>query len=969
MPNWAQLVEAVFVKYKLLCPGLHEDFDAFRKRHQSLSSDWLTEAMETMRPVLDQSTLASVIEELFDKVLSRLPKEVPEWKSDTSSDETRIAALEQKIQAEDNQRAKEHLEVKEWRESVSYWLAHGPWRGIITTNYDDCIERGWDEFRYYTGEQLRYRQQMPVSHRKDAEVFFARMKAGMQPPPLLKVHGSLAEEGRQEIVLGYRDFRKICAATPKLTQLMHTLLSGYSFLFYGSSLSDEDLLRWLEYLAEHLGPAMGPHFWFTYYDEKVGDRKGRFNTLLKKYNIYTVEFTNKDEIPLGLRQVSEAGWHLSTSVQGTKQGAPFKAMSIPFIKHGGWDVTVELCAMGIPGSHPDPNWSSTDKSRSNTEVHIGVPVSSDKQHDWEHAHLLGFRCGLGEEENFVGPNGMELWPGSPMDVVGPAVGVLVRAVPVMLPFAMCDYAWLCNPWGDEQVLTAANIYSVTKTLLERILRQHTDKTTTELWLPLFGGSVLTNEASLAPMLAAVGSALSSIGGYTTVAQGRTLRVKFFLLQSGRFPTELNTRLLSDIQTNTFSAREMLTAGAEGSFVLTCALVGPQGNVHIVKLFISEKGKGLEELTLSHLLDALSLFETHNDAQTRVRVHPPDSDPFDVDESTRRQPLLELGLHPGMVLRITYTPLPHAWLLKILNNELQCSPQRELLQDRALQSAVAYHQDAGLAYFSLLEMLLSWALRCLASTGSGVPSADELSFALHAARAATGAAGEVAQKCGSVTLPVNTPDPCKVLSSTSQELQTDLHACLQELQSIRGKHIRERLRRSPHEVELLAEFLSTQPEPQTGVDQLPIPILTDEPETLRLRASLLYARTRGEAQNQQELITSGEPLKSLTHRRYPFYTELLGVCAREAMRHYYPGGEDRMERALHQLKYWLDPSRVTAIAEGNKANVIADMTRRGQQYNSLLHELSHVRDQKRWDTRLQPFPMPGQAPLGRSGASV
>lgn len=137
-------------------------------------------------------------------------------------------------------------------------FANGPWPGLVTTNWDDCLERAAE-----SSPVAQRCGRLPVKTRREAASFYAELRAAHPPPPLLKLHGGFDGESRAEFVLGHADYRRVMTRELDVRAVMGHLAAEYSLLFYGTSLLDPDALSWLDEAHESLGPAIGPHFWLT----------------------------------------------------------------------------------------------------------------------------------------------------------------------------------------------------------------------------------------------------------------------------------------------------------------------------------------------------------------------------------------------------------------------------------------------------------------------------------------------------------------------------------------------------------------------------------------------------------------------------------------------------------------------------------------------------------------------------------
>lgn len=149
---------------------------------------------------------------------------------------------------------------------------------------------------------------IPRRYRKDVNLFYAEMKSGRRPPPLLKLHGDFTETGFKELVLSHADYRAIMVRDISMNELLRQIASEYSLLFLGTSLRDRDLLgildevsgtshelHWSAHISytkcciEGLGGGIGPHFWLTA-DELS---PARVQHLHINYNTYTIYFDPK----------------------------------------------------------------------------------------------------------------------------------------------------------------------------------------------------------------------------------------------------------------------------------------------------------------------------------------------------------------------------------------------------------------------------------------------------------------------------------------------------------------------------------------------------------------------------------------------------------------------------------------------------------------------------------------------------
>lgn len=183
----------------------------------------------------------------------------------------------------------------------------GPWPAVITTNWDNLLEEAWKAAEHRPLHRL-WGSSLTPYYRRDIERFHGAMKAGLRPL-LLKVHGDTSDQGTDEIVLSYRDYRSVIHGDGRLASLMGWLASEYSLLFYGQSMTDPDLLQFLAATHEGLGQGIGPHFWVT--ADKVASAMERF--LRERFNVHTIQLDATEErmaeaYEAWLAEVHAYGW-------------------------------------------------------------------------------------------------------------------------------------------------------------------------------------------------------------------------------------------------------------------------------------------------------------------------------------------------------------------------------------------------------------------------------------------------------------------------------------------------------------------------------------------------------------------------------------------------------------------------------------------------------------------------------------
>jgi len=104
-------------------------------------------------------------------------------------------------------------------------IAAMPFRGYLTTNYDNLLERAYVHVR---NRQIDW---ACSDENKRISVLIERN------PFLLKLHGDLSTPG--SIVLAHRDYARLLS-DKKYLDMLTSLLSNYTLLMFGYSLSDLD---------------------------------------------------------------------------------------------------------------------------------------------------------------------------------------------------------------------------------------------------------------------------------------------------------------------------------------------------------------------------------------------------------------------------------------------------------------------------------------------------------------------------------------------------------------------------------------------------------------------------------------------------------------------------------------------------------------------------------------------------------
>jgi hypothetical protein len=150
-------------------------------------------------------------------------------------------------------------------------LLTGPWPALLTTNWDLNLEWAWKHLNSLdeisSGLDVEYMRRLsallPVRYRSDVSQFFAEIRTELLPPRVFKLHGDFTDKGKKEFVADHADYRRLIVRDISSLSMLRYMSTTYSFLFYGYSLQDKDLLGILDEIVETLGIEAGPHFWIV----------------------------------------------------------------------------------------------------------------------------------------------------------------------------------------------------------------------------------------------------------------------------------------------------------------------------------------------------------------------------------------------------------------------------------------------------------------------------------------------------------------------------------------------------------------------------------------------------------------------------------------------------------------------------------------------------------------------------------
>lgn len=153
-------------------------------------------------------------------------------------------------------------------------LTRVPFAAYITTNYDTLLEDAWSEVN---------RSRLEVfTHEDQSEL---RDPFRNRRPFLVKVHGDI--HGPDSLVLGLQDFRKVIHENRAYSRFMEDVLSRFSLVFLGYSLSDPDVLNILDELVSVFDGVPGQHFALV---DEARMTKLRAGVFLRNYGIQVVTY-------------------------------------------------------------------------------------------------------------------------------------------------------------------------------------------------------------------------------------------------------------------------------------------------------------------------------------------------------------------------------------------------------------------------------------------------------------------------------------------------------------------------------------------------------------------------------------------------------------------------------------------------------------------------------------------------------
>lgn len=190
-------------------------------------------------------------------------------------------------------------------------LASIRWPLVVSTNYDDLY---YGSCRSAQGPTSDIGVEVVGRAPKDCKMVLAALHGPFDRQYIWHVQGFLGgqfgggvensvpdlDSLRTQLVVGHAQYRLVTNASPHFRRCFGEMFSSRSFLFLGSSLSEQYFLNLFGEVLELRGPSSTPHFAFT--------RKGQVNAhfLADQMNITVCEFEEFEELTSWLEILKRA---------------------------------------------------------------------------------------------------------------------------------------------------------------------------------------------------------------------------------------------------------------------------------------------------------------------------------------------------------------------------------------------------------------------------------------------------------------------------------------------------------------------------------------------------------------------------------------------------------------------------------------------------------------------------------------
>jgi len=155
-----------------------------------------------------------------------------------------------------------------------------PWKGIITTNYDELLEDALKEIgKGYI--KIILERNLDLTAREDI--------------PLYKIHGDVSEFDR--MILDTDSYKKYSDLYSFLESDLYSILRKHSIVFFGYGMTDPRLIEWLKSLGKG-GRAKLMISYTVMLESEWNSIRADIKTLLEEANIKPILLESYDQIPL-----------------------------------------------------------------------------------------------------------------------------------------------------------------------------------------------------------------------------------------------------------------------------------------------------------------------------------------------------------------------------------------------------------------------------------------------------------------------------------------------------------------------------------------------------------------------------------------------------------------------------------------------------------------------------------------------
>lgn len=170
-------------------------------------------------------------------------------------------------------------------------IARMPFAAIVTTNYDELIERAY---------HLEHQRPARTCTADSADSIIRALVHGEFF--ILKAHGDIKD--RKTIVLSERDYREVMHRKPGYIAALQNIFLTKTVLFVGTSITDQDIIRVLEALKESFGEYSPQQHFALVPKDRAGELERQF--WKRFYNIEFLTYEDHTQVDLFLEALHEA---------------------------------------------------------------------------------------------------------------------------------------------------------------------------------------------------------------------------------------------------------------------------------------------------------------------------------------------------------------------------------------------------------------------------------------------------------------------------------------------------------------------------------------------------------------------------------------------------------------------------------------------------------------------------------------